>query len=80
MAVRLLTGATMEERELIKIVSDNPAHPKGYYTQFRDMMKPGDAEYFEAQTGQMEGEPGEAIQIDPGNPPAAPIKNRSKKR
>ena len=29
------------ERELVKIASDNPAF-NGYYTQFRDMMKPGD--------------------------------------
>jgi hypothetical protein len=30
------------ERELVKIASDNPAYPQGYYTQFKDRMKPGD--------------------------------------
>ena len=33
------------ERELVKIASDNPAHPKGYYIQFKDCMKRGDVEY-----------------------------------
>ena len=32
------------ERELVKIASDNPAF-NGYYTQFKDMMKPGDVIY-----------------------------------
>jgi len=32
----------MEERELVKIASDNPAYPQGYYTQFKDAMRPGD--------------------------------------
>ncbi len=31
-----------QERELVKIVSNNPAHPAGYYTQFKEQMKPGD--------------------------------------
>jgi len=35
------------ERETVKIKSNNPAHPKGYYIQFRDMMKPEDEEYVE---------------------------------
>ena len=35
------------ERELVKIVSNNPAHPQGYYIQFRDKMGPDDIEYFE---------------------------------
>ena len=35
----------MEERELVKIKSNNPAHPKGYYIQFKDNMKPGDVIY-----------------------------------
>ena len=39
----------MEERELIKIKSDNPDHPKGYYIQFKDQMKPDDVEFFEDQ-------------------------------
>jgi hypothetical protein len=33
------------ERELVKIVSNNPAHPQGFYIQFKDRMKPGDVEY-----------------------------------
>jgi len=32
----------MEEREVVKIASKNPAHPKGYYIQFKDKMKPTD--------------------------------------
>jgi len=39
------------ERELVKIVSNNPAHPWGYYIQFKDCVKPGDVEYFEPQIG-----------------------------
>ena len=35
----------MEEQKLIKIKSNNPGHPKGYYIQFKDRMKPGDVEY-----------------------------------
>jgi hypothetical protein len=35
------------ERELVKIKSDNPAHPHGYYTQFKDRMKPEDVLYSE---------------------------------
>ena len=35
------------ERELVKIVSNNPAHPQGYYIQFKDRMKPEDVEYFD---------------------------------
>lgn len=35
----------MQERELVKIKSDNPAYPQGYYTQFKDKMKPGDVEF-----------------------------------
>ena len=35
----------MQERELVKIKSDNPSHPKGYYIQFRDRVKPEDVEY-----------------------------------
>ncbi len=34
------------ERELVKIKTDNPAY-NGYYTQFKDMMKPGDVIYGE---------------------------------
>lgn len=31
-----------EERELVKIASNNPEHKKGYYVQFKDQMKEGD--------------------------------------
>jgi len=37
------------EKELVKIVSNNPAHPQGFYIQFKDKMKPGDVEYFESE-------------------------------
>jgi hypothetical protein len=40
----------MQERELIKIKSDNPAHPHGYYTQFKDCMKPGDVVFDETKS------------------------------
>ena len=60
----------MEQRECVKIKSDNPAFPKGYYIQFKDKMKPGDVEYFEPQTG---------IQIDAGDPPVEPIKKRKRR-
>jgi ribosomal protein L16 Arg81 hydroxylase len=33
------------ERKCVKIKSDNPAFPKGYYIQFKDRMKPGDVIY-----------------------------------
>ncbi len=33
------------ERECVKIASDNPAFPKGYYIQFKDKMKSGDVIY-----------------------------------
>ena len=64
------------ESELVKIASDNPAHPQGYYIQFRDRMKPGDVEYIVG--GQIAmcpdySEPG--IKIDP---PAEPIKQKRK--
>ena len=39
-----LTKGEIMERELVKIASDNPAF-NGYYTQFKDMMKPGDVIY-----------------------------------
>lgn len=38
------------ERELVKIVSNNPAHPAGYYTQFKEQMKPGDVIFDEEAT------------------------------
>jgi len=67
------------ERELVKIVSNNPAHPRGYYIQFKDCVKPEDVEYIEGHLEEMQGEPGEAIQLDPGDPPAEPIKPTKKK-
>jgi len=48
------------ERELVKIVSNNPAHPKGYYIQFKDRMKPGDVEY-------SDDKPAEIIPVTPKN-------------
>jgi hypothetical protein len=69
----------MGERELVKVKSDSPAHPNGYYTQFRDCMKPGDVEYIESNIGEIDGDPGEGIQVDPGDPPAAPIKTKKRK-
>ena len=39
----------MQERELVKITSDNPAHPKGYYIQFKDRMNPGDVIFGETK-------------------------------
>ena len=41
------------ERELVKIVSNNPAHPQGYYIQFRDRMKPGDVEYSDERAAEI---------------------------
>ncbi|MDD5724454.1 MAG: hypothetical protein PHY29_12080 [Syntrophales bacterium] len=54
----------MEERKLVKIKSDNPAHPKGYYIQFADRVKPGDVEYKEAANEE----------------PAEPIKQKRKRK
>lgn len=34
---------------LVKIKSDNPAHPKGYYIQFADRVKPEDILFDETQ-------------------------------
>jgi len=90
MAVHCLTmGAIMgtfiningQMRELVRVKSDNPTHA-GYYTTYRDQMKPGEEEYFEAEVCEMEGEPGSGIQVDPGDPPIKPIKQirRSRKQ
>ncbi|MFA5424621.1 MAG: hypothetical protein WC374_12275 [Phycisphaerae bacterium] len=61
----------MEERELVKIKSDNPAHPKGYYTQFKDCMKPGDVVFGEKSDEKIEEAPvlntEEGIQSDAGD-------------
>ena len=52
-------------REVVKIKSDNPTHA-GYYTQWKDLMKPGDEIYKEGQT------------TSPGTPPAKSIKPKRK--
>lgn len=52
------------EREVVRVKSDNPTH-NGYYTTYRDAMKPGEEEF-------IENEP-EAIT------PAEPIKTKKKK-
>ena len=54
-----------KQREVVKVKSDNPSHA-GYYTTYRDQMKPGEEEYFEPVTG---------------NPPAAPpVKHRRSRK
>lgn len=53
----------MQERELVKIASDNPAHPNGYYTQFKDRMQPGDVIFDEAP----QTEPAKVIAPNPTN-------------
>jgi hypothetical protein len=40
--------------DTVKIKSDNPAHPKGYYTQFADRVKPGDVIYTGEETPKQE--------------------------
>jgi hypothetical protein len=52
--------------DTVKIKSDNPAHPKGYYIQFSDRVKPGDVIY----TGEKE---------QPKAEPPEPKKKRGKK-
>ena len=67
----------MEERKLVKIKSDNPAHPKGYYIQFADRVKPGDVEYIEAQIGTRPDNSETGICIDPQG--LGPIKQKRKR-
>ncbi|MBC8392612.1 MAG: hypothetical protein H8E17_08625 [Deltaproteobacteria bacterium] len=67
----------MAERELVKIVCDNEV---GYYTQFKDSMKPGDVEYIKGKVAKMKGEPGPGIQDDAGDPPAEPIRQKRGKK
>jgi len=43
-------------REVVKVKSDNPGHA-GYYTTYRDQMKPGEEEYFEPVTGEVKAAP-----------------------
>jgi len=45
-----------KQREVVKVKSDNPGHA-GYYTTYRDLMKPGEEEYFEPVTGDVKTEP-----------------------
>ena len=45
-----------KQREVVKVKSDNPSHA-GYYTTYRDQMKPGEEEYFEPVTGEVKTEP-----------------------
>ena len=47
----------MEERKLIKIKSDNPAHPQGFYIQFKDRMKPGVVEYSDEKPAEIPATP-----------------------
>lgn len=53
--------------ELVKIKSNNPAHPKGYYIQFADKVRPGDEIYT-----------GEEIKEEPA--PAEPVKTKRKSK
>lgn len=62
-------------REVVKIKSDK--HPAGYYTQWRDAMKPGEVEYSESLAGTIAGELGPGIQFNPGIP-AKPKRGRPK--
>lgn len=81
MAVQVKQGGfIMAERELVKIVSNIKAHPHGYYTQFKDQMKPGDIEYIKGKVVEMKGEPDPGIQDDAGDPPAEPIKQKRGKK
>ena len=45
-----------KQREVVKVKSDNPTHA-GYYTTYRDQMKPGEEEYFEPVTGEVKAAP-----------------------
>jgi hypothetical protein len=40
----------------VKVKSDNPTHA-GYFTTYRDQMKPGEEEYFEPVAGASQAEP-----------------------
>ena len=45
-----------KQREVVKVKSDNPSHA-GYYTTYRDQMKPGEEEYFEPVIGEVKTAP-----------------------
>ena len=75
-----------KQREVVKVKSDNPSHA-GYYTTYRDQMKPGEEEYFEPQAGEMKGDPGPGVCIDPQGldpiktkPAAPPVKHRRSRK
>ncbi len=56
-------------REVVRVKSDSPSHA-GYYTTYRDAMKPGEEEYSEPSPGPL-----------PGDPPLEPIRPaKGKKR
>lgn len=67
------------ERDLVRIASDNPAF-NGYYTQFKDLVKPGDVEYVERPLPEQQSKPAPEIKIDAGDPPVLPIKKHPRKR
>lgn len=64
------------ERELVKIASDNPAHPHGYYVQFKDRVKPGAVVYGIETTADSEVMPSdkESIKHDPASKPNRKVK------
>jgi len=64
-------------REVVRVRSANQTHA-GYYTTYRDQMQPGDEEYFEAQECELAEELGEGIQVDAGDPPLEPVKEKRK--
>ena len=71
----------MQERELVKIASDNPAHPHGYYTQFRDAMQPGDMVFGETNPVIPETKPAKEETIPIEHEPAPkPAKKRKVKK
>ena len=45
-----------KQREVVRVKSDNPSHA-GYYTTYRDQMKPGEEEYFEPVIGEVKTAP-----------------------
>ena len=59
------------QREIVRVKSDNKDH-NGYYTTFRDMMKPGEVEYLENEP--VKDKPKEEITAEPAKP-----KRKSKK-
>lgn len=70
----------MEERELVKIASNNPAHPKGYYTGFKDQMKPGDVVFGAAKEEIKKEEKGESTKDEIEISPEPKIKKTKKRK